>query len=433
MAVGQVASNQHSVYALATPPGRSAIAVVRATGGVEVQKFLESLNIKKNTNGCFVRALKIGGYSDSCLVLSFPSPKSFTGENVVEIHCHGNPVIVSGVFKLLDGFGMSEAERGDFSKRAFMNGKIGLDEAESILLGIEAGTEDDLVSLESFRKGELGSLVLSLSRDLESLMVEIESQLDFSDEGGVGGVEKKSIQQKLNNSVKSIEKLLVDYRPMRNIEGKRKVVILGLPNAGKSSLFNSLLGSDVAIVSKDAGTTRDIVRKDMVINGLDIEVSDTAGIRRGKSFVEEEGVKKSFKALEGAEVSIWVSDPINISLEKPKTDIQVLNKCDLIDGKSFPKQWLLTSAKTGSGIEVLKKTILKKLKKEGRVFYVSERVYKKLEAAKNKLSVNSDDSDFFELTAQNIRESLIMLEEIYGEYDNEKILGEIFNKFCIGK
>ena len=264
-------------------------------------------------------------------------------------------------------------------------------------------------------------------------MVEIESQLDFSDEGGVGGVEKKTIQQKLNNNVKSIEKLLIDYRPMRNVEGKRKVAILGLPNAGKSSLFNSLLGSDVAIVSKDAGTTRDIVRKDMVINGLEIEVSDTAGLRKGKSLVEEEGVKKSFKALEEAEVSIWVSDPTNISLEKPETDIQVLNKCDLIDRKSSPKEWLLTSSKTGEGIEVLKKTILKKLKKEGKVFYVSERVYKKLEAAKNKLSANSGDSDFFEITAQNIRESLIMLKEIYGEYDNEKILSEIFNKFCIGK
>ena len=168
MAAAEVADKIDTIYALATPSGRSAIAVIRITGTSIPKKLLAKLSLQKNSKGCFVRKIDLGDYSDKCLVLNFPAPESYTGEHLIEIHCHGNPVIIADVFTLLDGFGVEEASPGDFSKRAYLNGKVGLDEAESIMLGIQAQNKNDLISLEKFRSGDLGQKILNISNSLES-------------------------------------------------------------------------------------------------------------------------------------------------------------------------------------------------------------------------------------------------------------------------
>ena len=200
MAAVEVADKIDTIYALATPSGRSAIAVIRITGTSIPKKLLDELVLQKSSRGCFVRKIKLDDYSDKCLVLSFPAPDSYTGEHLLEIHCHGNPVIVADMIALLDKFGIEEASPGEFSKRAYLNKKIGLDEAESIMLGIQAQNKNDLVSLENFRTGDLGQRALKISLSLESLLVTLESQLDFSDEDGVSDLEKDEI-------VKNIEEL----------------------------------------------------------------------------------------------------------------------------------------------------------------------------------------------------------------------------------
>ena len=147
-----------------------------------------------------MRKIDLGDYSDKCLVLNFPAPESYTGEHLIEIHCHGNPVIIADVFSLLDGFGVEEASPGDFSKRAYLNGKVGLDEAESLMLGIQAQNKNDLISLEKFRSGDLGQKILNISKSLESLLVVLESQLDFSDEDGVSDLERNEIAKNILTS-----------------------------------------------------------------------------------------------------------------------------------------------------------------------------------------------------------------------------------------
>ena len=381
MAVVEVADKIDTIYALATPSGRSAIAVIRVTGTSIPKKLLEKLSLQKNSRGCFVRKIDLGDYSDKCLVLNFPAPESYTGEHLIEIHCHGNPVIIADVFTLLDGFGVEEASPGDFSKRAYLNGKVGLDEAESLMLGIQAQNKNDLISLEKFRSGDLGQKILNISNSLESLLVALESQLDFSDEDGVSDLERNEIVKNIERILHDLKRLLKNYRPIRDLEARQRAVIIGPPNVGKSSLFNRLLKEDIAIVSNTPGTTRDVVRKTIVMEGIELEVNDTAGIRRGESFVEQEGIEKSYKALDGAEISIWVSDQESNFENKPKTDLLVMNKIDLFEERTVPKGWIPLSAKTGEGMNVLVEELIKKLNVEESVFYTSERIYGNMEKA----------------------------------------------------
>ena len=433
MAVVEVADKIDTIYALATPSGRSAIAVIRITGTSIPKKLLAKLSLQKNSKGCFVRKIDLGDYSDKCLVLNFPAPESYTGEHLIEIHCHGNPVIIADVFALLDGFGVEEASPGDFSKRAYLNGKVGLDEAESLMLGIQAQNKNDLISLEKFRSGDLGQKILNISNSLESLLVALESQLDFSDEDGVSDLERNEIAKNIERILHELRGLLKNYRPIRDLNARQRAVIIGPPNVGKSSLFNRLLKEDIAIVSNTPGTTRDVVRKTIVMEGIELEVNDTAGIRSGESLIEQEGIEKSYKALDGAEISIWVSDQESNFENKPKTDLLVMNKIDLFEGRNVPKGWIPLSAKTGEGMNVLVEELIKKLNVEESVFYTSERIYGNMEKAVKTLSASSNEKDFYEINAQNARDALILLKEIYGDFDNEKILDQIFQKFCIGK
>lgn len=433
MAVVEVAEKIDTIYALATPSGRSAIAVIRITGTSIPKKLLDKLSLQKNSRGCFVRNINLDNYSDKCLVLSFPAPQSYTGEHLIEIHCHGNPVIIADVFTLLDGFGVEEASPGDFSKRAYLNRKIGLDEAESVMLGIQAQNKNDLISLEKFRSGDLGQKILNISHSLEGLLVSLESQLDFSDEDGVSDLERNEIARNIEKILHKLKGLLKNYRPIRDLDARQRAVIIGPPNVGKSSLFNRLLKEDIAIVSNTPGTTRDVVRKTIVMEGVELEVNDTAGIRSGETFVEQEGIEKSYKALDGAEISIWVSDQESNVEKKPKTDLLVMNKMDLFEGRPAPKGWIPLSAKTGEGVNVLVEELIKKLNVEENTFYTSERVYGNMEKAVKTLSSSSNEKDFYEINAQNVRDALILLKEIYGDFDNEKILDQVFQKFCIGK
>ena len=433
MAVVEVADKIDTIYALATPSGRSAIAVIRITGTSIPKKLLAKLSLQKNSKGCFVRKIDLGDYSDKCLVLNFPAPESYTGEHLIEIHCHGNPVIIADVFTLLDGFGVEEASPGDFSKRAYLNGKVGLDEAESLMLGIQAQNKNDLISLEKFRSGDLGQKILNISNSLESLLVALESQLDFSDEDGVSDLERNEIAKNIERILHELRGLLKNYKPIRDLDARQRAVIIGPPNVGKSSLFNRLLKEDIAIVSNAPGTTRDVVRKTIVMEGIELEVNDTAGIRSGESIVEQEGIEKSYKALDGAEISIWVSDQESNFENKPKTDLLVMNKIDLFEERTVPKGWIPLSAKTGEGMNVLVEELIKKLNVEESVFYTSERIYGNMEKAVKTLSASSNENDFYEINAQNARDALILLKEIYGDFDNEKILDQIFQKFCIGK
>ena len=422
------------IYAQGSAPGRSAIAVVRITGSLPSSLFGE-LGIKKNERSFFVRNINFGAFADNCLVLNIPAPNSYTGESMLEIHSHGNQLIVSELFRWLEKLGVREAEPGEFSKRAFLNNKISLIQAEGISLGIEAETKDQLAALNSFRSGSLSKKVEGVVSKLNAVLVEIEAQLDFSDEEGVAAANESSIRSSLSAAIELLRSLLKNYAPYAKSSLRKKVVLVGKPNVGKSSLFNSLINEEVAIVSEKAGTTRDIVRKTLPLSGFEVEIEDTAGLHsKSKDDIEKSGMSLAVKAASSADMLVYVTDnPKEVVPSVFKNiSLVVFNKCDLF---SPPDSFsgVVVSAKTGKGVDLLLEEIKKLALSGSGQKLVSERTHLGLENALQILTTEVVGHDFFEVTAQNIRDANNQLNEIYGVFDNEKILDEIFNSFCIGK
>ena len=420
-----------SIYALGTPVGRSAVAVIRVSGSGFSKGFIKFLNIPVEKKGSWLRSLDLGGFSDQCLVLNFPGSNSYTGEHVVEIHCHGNPLIVSQLLLVLNELGLREAEKGEFTRRAFINNKMSLSDAESVMTGIQAGSVQELAALEDFRSGFLGKKLSDLTEKITEVLATIESQLDFSDEEDVSDLSVDKSKEMVASLSASVGSLLKNYQPYSAESKKKTVVLFGEPNVGKSSLFNALLGEGVAIVSSTPGTTRDVVRKRMFVDGVDVELEDTAGLRsQTSSDIEDKGIEMAKSAVKGADLVVYVFDsPEKVS---NKTDgIVVLNKTD--NHKSKIKGAYCVSAKTGEGIEDLSHAIGKAVRDDFDSDLVSERIYRGLSGVQALLKNSGVASDYYEQTSQNLRDSLVLLEEINGTFDNEDVLDQIFNKFCIGK
>ena len=422
------------IFAQGSAPGRSAIAVVRVSGKLPASLYSE-LKINESKRSFFLRELDFGNFVDSCLVLNFPAPNSYTGESMLEIHSHGNQLIVSELFRWLEKRGLREAEAGEFSKRAFLNNKISLFQAEGISLGIEAETKDQLIALDSFRSGVLSKKIESIISQLNAVLVELEAQLDFSDEESVAETKSDVIQKSLNAVLVELDGLLKNYAPYEKNSLKKRVVLVGRPNVGKSSIFNALLDEEVAIVSKVAGTTRDVVRKVLPLSGFEVEIEDTAGLRsETNDEIEKTGMGLTVKAAASADLLIYVIDNAKEVIPEKFKDhsLVVFNKCDL--GSPPPSfSGLKVSAKSGEGIDLLLEKMRNLATSSSGQKLVSERTHKKLEDAMKIISKKVVGADFFELTAQNIRDANQELKEIYGELDNEKILDQIFNNFCIGK
>ena len=422
------------IFAQGSAPGRSAIAVIRVSGKLPASLYSE-LKINESKRSFFLRELDFGNFVDSCLVLNFPAPNSYTGESMLEIHSHGNQLIVSELFRWLEKRGLREAEAGEFSKRAFLNNKISLFQAEGISLGIEAETKDQLIALDSFRSGVLSQKIESIISQLNAVLVELEAQLDFSDEESVAETKSGAIQKSLNAVLVELDGLLKNYAPYEKNSLKKRVVLVGRPNVGKSSIFNALLDEEVAIVSKVAGTTRDVVRKVLPLSGFEVEIEDTAGLRsETNDEIEKTGMGLTVKAAASADLLIYVIDNAKEVVPEKFKDhsLVVFNKCDL--GSPPPSfSGLKVSAKSGEGIDLLLEKMRNLATSSSGQKLVSERTHKKLEDAMKIISKKVVGADFFELTAQNIRDANQELKEIYGGLDNEKILDQIFNNFCIGK
>jgi tRNA modification GTPase len=338
---------------------------------------------------------------------------------------------VSRLLLVLNKLGLREAEKGEFTRRAFVNNKMSLTDAESVMTGIQAGSVQELAALEDFRSGLLGKKLSDLTEKITEVLATIESQLDFSDEEDVSDLSIDKSKKMVGSLSASVESLLKNYHPYSAESKKKTVVLYGEPNVGKSSLFNALLGEGVAIVSSTPGTTRDVVRKRVFIDGIDIELEDTAGLRsQTSSDIEDMGIEMAKSAVRDADLVVYVFD--NPEKVSNKTDgVVVLNKTDR--HKSKLKGVYCVSAKTGEGIEDLSNAIGKAVRDDFDSALVSERIYRGLSGVMVLLKNSGVASDYYEQTSQNLRDSLVLLEEINGTFDNEDVLDQIFNKFCIGK
>ena len=436
-----------SVFALATPATRSALCVFRVSGpgclAAFDSMFTQALGEPRKF---YQRSLMAGStVVDTVGVIFFEGPSSYTGEDSFEIYAHGGLAVMGSIVDLFKSVGFDEAGPGEFTKRAFLNGKLSLSEAESVVDVINASSKEVLdISLNSLRGG-FSDEVFGFSKRLDSLRKFVEGSIDFSDEDydfiKEGGV------------VDDVSRLCADFGGFVNkcfLAGetglKKTVLFIGPPNSGKSSLFNRLLGFDRALVSDVPGTTRDLIESEVFYNNSSFKVLDSAGIRETVDVVENKGIELAVNQIKNADVVVGVFDSVDPlvllkikSIASDKVFISVLNKLDLglkDKGALFD---VSLSAKTGEGVVELKKKISSASAVRGLVdkeYFARNRHIKlfneglgHLEAAMVKLRSGFD----VELAAEDLRLARISLDEVVGVKTSDSLLGDIFNDFCIGK
>ncbi len=444
------------IVAVATPFGESAISMVRLSGkGVLdiVGKFFKAkskIRLRYAVYGTLVD--EKGEPLDEGILIYYRAPHSYTGEDMVEITLHGNPLILKRAVEIFTSAGARLAEPGEFTKRAFLNGKMDLTQAEAVAELISAKTE--LARRVAFRqlRGELSGYIKPLRESLLELCAYLEADIEFAEED-IPTLSRDQVITMTRRVLEGIDKLLEKAQLGRAIREGIRLAIVGRPNVGKSSLFNALLRQDRAIVTDIEGTTRDYIEESVNLRGIPINLIDTAGIRETEDRVERIGVERSLERIEEADVVLFVVDgsqdlteedwKIYRMLER-RDVIVVVNKIDLgekvsleFDGKH---SIIKVSALKGHGIQNLEEEILKKagaLTGEGLNIYVSIRHAQLLRKARGVLEkfieMYQREEVSPEIAMLDIREAADYLGEIIGEVTAEDILGNIFSRFCIGK
>ena len=442
-----------TIFALSSGPGISGVAIIRVSGSKTknvIKKLTkEDLPIPRLATTKKFKELNNNNIIDEGILLWFPAPNSYTGEDMAEIHVHGSIAVVRAILDQLSKIDDCRiAEPGEFTKIAFQNGKINLLKAESISDLISAETEIQRIQAVKMMNGKSSDKFNSLREKLLKILSNVEAKIDFPDEDLPDDV-VKNIKNDSENIRKEIEKILNDQKVGERIREGFKIAIIGPANAGKSSLLNYLSNRDVAIVSEIAGTTRDVVEAHLNLDGYPVVVSDTAGIRESKDEIEKKGIKLALKRAEDADLNIIVIEPKSIEftgfLNNLVIDkaIIVMNKIDLglenINEQIKKYKPIYLSLKKEKNLEDLINAIKEKLKNKflnsEQTLITRERHRQSLEACvkhlKNFEEKNSKDD--FDKAAEDLRLATRHLGVIVGKVDVEEILGSIFSDFCIGK
>ena len=442
-----------TIYALSTGSGVSGVAIIRVSGP-EAGNVVKSLTQEEIPTPRMATLRKINNINtseliDEGIIIWFPGPESYTGEDMAEIHIHGSKAVIIAVQNEISKLENCRlAEPGEFTKLAFQNGKINLLKAESIADLISAETEIQRLQAVKIMKGKSSEKFNELREKLLKLLSFVEAKIDFPEED-LPEENLKKIKQDSSEVLNKINKILNDQKVGEIIREGFKIAIVGPTNAGKSSLLNNLSNREVAIVSEIAGTTRDIVEAHLNIDGYPVIISDTAGIRDSKNEIERKGIKLSLKKAENADLRLIVVDAKNIDLRGffndllKKNSILVINKSDLLKEKLEPEIFklnhVLISLKDNLNIDKLISKIKNNLKNkfisEEDILITRERHRQHLEQCAVHLKNFSDKNDKkdFDIAAEDLRLATRHLGMIVGKVDVEDILGSIFNDFCIGK
>lgn len=438
-----------TIVALATPPLKSALAIIRLSGTdcfKIVSNFFDKNLTSINKKTILVGDIKDDGeIIDNVVCLVYKGPKSFTGEDVVEIICHGSMLIVNEIIALAMKHGARQAERGEFSQRAFLLNKVDLIQAEAIADVIDASTHESKKIAMMSLKGKTTETFMPFKKKIEDLICEIEVHFDYPEEADNEEVTAKNIVSRVDDMLLDIDKLISSSKKGNIIKDGVKVALVGKPNVGKSSILNALLQEDKAIVTPIAGTTRDVVEGDVNIDGITIHLLDTAGIRQSDDQVESIGIEKSKKTIQEADLVIVVLDASNnleeydneiLEFTKDKLRIVVNNKADLI---GYNSNGLNISA-LNNDIEPLKKEIFKVLGISKKDFQTPSLAnYRQIglleQIKKCLLDTKKDALNFvpMDLISVNILSAYQRSLELIGENSNYDLSKEIFKRFCVGK
>ncbi len=440
-----------TIVALATPPMRSALAIVRLSGDncFDIVSNFFSKNLKDIKNNSIIHGFIKDDYEiiDEVVLLAYKNPKSFTGEDSIEIISHGSPLITNKIIEIAIKNGARMAERGEYTSRAYLHGKMDLIQAESINDLINAETEESKqISLMSLN-GETSKLVLPLKQSLGDLLSLIEVNINYPEYTDIEEANTQKIISICEENIHYINKLIENGQKGKIIKDGIKIAIVGKPNVGKSSILNALIGEEKAIVTNIKGTTRDVVEGKFILNGVLINLFDTAGIHESDDIIEEKGIIKSRKTLNDADIVVAVFDSTTFDSEdenileliKDKQKIIVFNKKDLLKNKNSFEDALYISA-LNNDIEPLKSKIVNVLglKEEnyknpsinnsreiGILENIKESLQKALNDAKNDVPID--------LINVNVQDAYLKVLSLTGEDHDFDIANEIFSRFCLGK
>lgn len=446
-----------TIVAISTPIGVGGISIVRMSG-------VDALNIASKVFSCKTKVenfkprymyfgeFKLENYTEKCLCVYFKAPNSYTGEDLVEFQCHGGIAITKEILTTLLALGCRLADGGEFTKRAFLNGKISLDEAEGVMDVISAESQSELKAGYNLMDGKLSVVVNSIQKELTDTIAFLEVVFDYP-EHDIEEITTKKVRNQIVDIKNKLADLISTHNTGMQIKNGCRVVILGRPNVGKSSLMNALLNYDRAIVTDIQGTTRDTLEETYIYNGVKFVLTDTAGVRESDDKVEKIGIEKAKNSIKFADLILLVLDGSQqltqedkeiIKLIGDKKSLIIVNKIDIsdnivLDGYNF-SDILKVSALNRINIENVKKCIYDKVVDEnivnGNVVITSTRHYSILCRARKiceEILKGIDDGNSVELVSIDLNNLWLTLGEITGETNNEEIINSIFKNFCVGK
>ena len=449
--------NRTTIAAIATPPGRGGVGVIRLSGpkSYAIAEALSQTALPKARYAGFRKFLdERGEVMDEGLVICFPNPHSFTGEDVVELQGHGGPVIQNALLARLLELGATAAKAGEFSMRAFENGKMDLVQAEAIADLIDATSQAAARSAVRSLQGAFSSKVNTVLENLIHLRLHVEAAIDFPEEE-IDFLADGKILKLLDEVSASVSAVQQSARQGQLLREGLQVVIAGKPNAGKSSLLNTLAGVERAIVTDIAGTTRDVLHEKITLNGLPITLTDTAGLRETGDVVEKEGIRRAIKEIEQADLLLLVydlsqgEDPLELAKNyfaehiEPKRLMLIGNKCDLTGAAPALSDYqgfrsITVSAKLETGVQALVDAITAHagFQPEEDTFIARTRHLDAMKRTQHYLAEAREQLTVYhagELVAESLRLAQNALGEITGDFSADDLLGKIFGSFCIGK
>jgi len=436
-----------TIVAPATPPGYGGVSIVRISGDLSTE--LTKIICKRGSFFSHRRPTLSSIYNgagkiiDDAIFTFFKNPHSYTGEDVLEISCHGNPIIVDQILSTVCGLGARLADPGEFTKRAFLNGKLDLVQAESVSKLIGSRSIEAANINSKILSGSLSKKLNTIRESVVGVLAELEFEFDISEnESLIPNLIIKS-HKTINNNILSCENLIASYADGRLFNHGARVVIYGNPNVGKSTLLNALLEKDRAITSGVPGTTRDTVEADIVLGGIPVTLIDTAGIRSASSGVESAGIKRSYDEIKNADLLISVVTGESGVAEKVQTKntVIVFNKIDLVAPSKKLTNIVPVSALLGDGITSLKNAIKDKLisknTQSSGLMLTTRRQEIAITGCRNSLSSSlkylDKDAPELEIVAFELRDSINRIDALMGKTTVDDILNKVFSGFCVGK
>ena len=448
-------NDRNTIAAISTAQGQGGIGIVRLSGN-------DALKIAKKICSGKITPRHVGFHNfqdesqetlDQGIVLYFSNPHSFTGEDVIEFQGHGGQAVLESILSLCIKYGAKLAEPGEFTKRAYLNNKIDLTQAESVIDVINATTLQAVKSASYSLTGKFSSKINSLLEKIISLRVYVEACIDFPEEE-IDFLEQGNVIEKLHNIIAEIDAILDVAKQSELLKNGMNLVLIGQPNVGKSTLLNALAGTEKAIVTKIPGTTRDLITSQISIKGIPINVIDTAGLRETEDEVEQLGINKTWEAIQTAHVAVLLVDITKGSgdyeefilnkLPKGIKKLRIFNKIDLVTREANVENnnneiIIYLSAKLENGIDLLKNTLIERVSdnfhqdsEQSMILARSRHIYalNNVRQSVTKALINKESS---ELLAEELTQAQHELSAVTGDYTNDDLLGKIFSSFCIGK